>query len=91
MNLSLELVTTRVRQTLTWLGWPGVSGLVLLLSAWVLHGVWLPGLQAEHDEAQSQVELLRHQLQSQAQAARALFAHVGGDLGDSIGWRAGLR
>ena len=71
MNLSLELFTTRVRQTLTWLGWPGVSGLVLLLCAWVLHGVWLPDLQAEHDEVQSQVDLLRHQLQSQAQAASA--------------------
>lgn len=71
MSRSLELIAKRVRQTLTWLGWPGVSGLVLLLCAWVLHGVWLPGLQAEHEEAQSQVDLLRHQLQSQAQAARA--------------------
>lgn len=74
MNLSLDLIATRVlprlQRALTWLGWPGVSGVVLLLCAWVLHGVWLPGLQAEHDEAQSQVDLLRHQLQSQAQAAR---------------------
>lgn len=75
MNLSVDLIATRVlprlQRALTWLGWPGVSGVALLLCAWVLHGVWLPGLQAEHDEAQSQVDLLRHQLQSQAQAARA--------------------
>lgn len=71
MNLSLDLIATRLRLAMTWLGWPGVSGLVLLLCAWVLQGVWLPSLQAEHDEAQSQVDLLRHQLQSQAQAARA--------------------
>ena len=45
------------------LGWPGWMGLLMLGMAVALYVTWLPALQAEHEEATTQVEHQRKQLQ----------------------------
>jgi type II secretory pathway component PulM len=44
------------------LGWPGWMGVLMLTMAAGLWALWLPALQAEHEEALTQVEHQRHQL-----------------------------
>lgn len=59
------------------LGWPGWMGLLMLGMAAALYVSWLPALQAEHEEATTQVEHQRKQLKqlserlAQADAAKA--------------------
>lgn len=52
------------------LGVPGFIGLALCLTAALAWGVWLPQAQAELDQQQEQIELLRSQLKA-ATAAQA--------------------
>jgi type II secretory pathway component PulM len=59
------------------LGWPGWMGLLMLGMAAALYLAWLPALQAEHEEATTQVEHQRKQLKqlserlAQADVAKA--------------------
>jgi hypothetical protein len=64
------------------LGWPGWIGILMLGMAASLWGGWLPALQAEHEEALTQVEHQRHQLKTlserlaQQDAAKAADPHA---------------
>jgi len=57
------------------LGWPGWMGLLMLAMAAALQWAWLPALQAEHEEATTQVEHQRKQLKQLSQ--RLAQADVG--------------
>jgi type II secretory pathway component PulM len=61
------------------LGWPGWMGLLMLGMAAALYLAWLPALQAEHEEATTQVEHQRKQLkQLSERMAQADVSKAGG-------------
>jgi type II secretory pathway component PulM len=61
------------------LGWPGWMGLLMLGMAAALYLAWLPALQAEHEEATTQVEHQRKQLkQLSERLAQADVAQAAG-------------
>lgn len=66
------------------LGWPGWMGLLMLAMATALWAAWLPALQAEHDEALTQVEHQRQQLNTLSQRlAQQDAAKATGPQGDA--------